>query len=742
MAFRVLLVQTDQKAARKLERMFNSRRDRIWIASDLIQAASLFAQEKPDLILSDMHFPLSEWSGFLRSIKQTSPDVKIIPTSLYPDLHREIIARQYGVKIFLRQPFEKRWLKLALSAVQKGVEPAFEPPLSWKTRIPVSIRVSFPFLLVALAIAIVSGVLVSRAYSYQYRQGFDQFVARSQEVGVEWSITARLSMLEHLKRICESPEILKAVAAQDSEQVRRIVYPLLMDAEAEAAVVTGPSGKIILAMSPPEGSKPGQYRYGEKENAQLLGSIRNLFLDPDDEMKDGAAWSIAGGHIIVGRSITGANGRLVGHVFLGKNLASMIDSLQTAAGTEVSIYTPDGQPAASSLFSDVESFPLGSNLTGLIFQAPAEDYARILNIDGIEYTEFLSPWISVEGEFIGLLGQGYSHSVLVREGRFSRSQVFGFTTGVILILIAAAGFFARKITNPIKPLVEASSRIALGDLAVRVYAGGDDDTAAIGHSINRMAASLQEGLLYRDLLGRSVKPAVREQIRANLQSGELRLDGREAVITVLVVEIHNLIDLVEGIAPPDVFERLGRYYNSIVPVIEKNGGCIDRLDGQTMQVSFGFLPDCMSPAESAQAACRTALEMIRQVDELNDRCIKVGLPDFRIGIGIHTGRVIVGGLESAGKVRLSMLGNVVGDAYRVVTGNYSRSDNGDIWLTQSTVTALGEMAGYYSMEIQARQPGFDMNIYRIILPGNLTALSSQPSENCNEKNYIQPEKEL
>jgi two-component system sensor histidine kinase BaeS len=62
----------------------------------------------------------------------------------------------------------------------------------------------------------------------------------------------------------------------------------------------------------------------------------------------------------------------------------------------------------------------------------------------------------------------------------------------LLVAVAVAANLGRRLTKPLREAEQATRRIAAGDLAARVpTSGGDDELAALGRSINAMAASLE-----------------------------------------------------------------------------------------------------------------------------------------------------------------------------------------------------------------------------------------------------------
>ena len=155
--------------------------------------------------------------------------------------------------------------------------------------------------------------------------------------------------------------------------------------------------------------------------------------------------------------------------------------------------------------------------------------------------------------------------------------------------------------------------MAEGNLEVQVEAGGNDEVAVLAHSFNQMVSGLREGSLYRDLLGRTVSPEVREELRRSFASGEVRLEGQEAVATVLVSHLRGFTTLAETEDPTTVLIWLNEYYGELIPALTAHAGVISKLEGDTLLAFFGILPRRLSPQESAYQACQAALAILEAV---------------------------------------------------------------------------------------------------------------------------------
>jgi histidine kinase len=78
---------------------------------------------------------------------------------------------------------------------------------------------------------------------------------------------------------------------------------------------------------------------------------------------------------------------------------------------------------------------------------------------------------------------------------FGRTLLYSLLVAALMATATAATtglFVARRITRPVRRMLEATRRISAGRYDERVLAGGDDELGALSESFNAMAAALEE----------------------------------------------------------------------------------------------------------------------------------------------------------------------------------------------------------------------------------------------------------
>ncbi|HPX61777.1 MAG TPA: adenylate/guanylate cyclase domain-containing protein, partial [Deltaproteobacteria bacterium] len=134
-----------------------------------------------------------------------------------------------------------------------------------------------------------------------------------------------------------------------------------------------------------------------------------------------------------------------------------------------------------------------------------------------------------------------------------------------------------------------------------------------------------------------------------------KLGGERRVITVLFSDIRGFTTFSEKHSPTEVVSVLNEYLGAMTEVIFKWEGTLDKFVGDEIMV-FWSAP--MPQEDHAELAVRCALDMRRQLSELQQKWISEGKPPLDAGIGINSGEVLVGNIGAEGK---KMDYTVIGD---------------------------------------------------------------------------------
>jgi adenylate cyclase len=180
-------------------------------------------------------------------------------------------------------------------------------------------------------------------------------------------------------------------------------------------------------------------------------------------------------------------------------------------------------------------------------------------------------------------------------------------------------------------------------------------------SVTLAALAVRERVRVKALFARYVHAdVVRELI-----DGEDRIDlgGEEREITVLFSDIRGFTSMSEQVDPAEMVSQLNEYFEAMVEVVARHHGAVDKFLGDGLMAIFGAP---VPYADHARRACMAATEMLERLDEVNDDRAERGLAPLRIGIGVHTGRAVVGNVGSPPfRVDFTAIGDTVNLAARI-----------------------------------------------------------------------------
>jgi adenylate cyclase len=229
----------------------------------------------------------------------------------------------------------------------------------------------------------------------------------------------------------------------------------------------------------------------------------------------------------------------------------------------------------------------------------------------------------------------------------------------IALGLTTAWLLGRLVTEPVDELRRATRAVAAGDLSVKIPDLRADEFGQLIDGFNTMVAELREKRRLEEDFGRHVGERIARQILGR-QGG---LGGVEEELTVVFVDIRNFTARSAAASPGQVVEVLNLFLTEMVDVIEqRHGGIVNKFLGDGLMALFSEWTGRPDHADAAVAAGR---EMLQRLQALNVRLGAAGEPPLAIGIGIHTGRAVVGSIGSPRRMEYTAIGDAVNVASRV-----------------------------------------------------------------------------
>jgi len=160
---------------------------------------------------------------------------------------------------------------------------------------------------------------------------------------------------------------------------------------------------------------------------------------------------------------------------------------------------------------------------------------------------------------------------------------------------------------------------------------------------------------YAAMIGASIKRFIPTEFLEHLQKHDffdLRLgDHVKKDMTIFFSDIRAFTELSERLTPEESFAFINSYLARVVPVINDHEGFIDKYMGDGIMALF-------ARNGGADQAVESAVEMQRKMIEYNGHRAKVNYRPISMGIGIHTGPLMLGVVGVSDR----MEGTVISDA--------------------------------------------------------------------------------
>jgi adenylate cyclase len=234
------------------------------------------------------------------------------------------------------------------------------------------------------------------------------------------------------------------------------------------------------------------------------------------------------------------------------------------------------------------------------------------------------------------------------------------------ILLLAAQYFAM------------TRMVSLALFTPLLFGWGFYFAAALSEYLREKASREQTVRIFN----RFLDPRVVDSLVAQGETPQ-SLSGQARDITVLFSDIRGFTTMSESHTPEQIVALLNRYFSLQVEIIFRHGGTLDKFIGDAIMAFWGAPQDDPQHAVHAVAA---AIEMeqclLRFKQELGDEG-----KDFDVGIGIHSGKAVVGFIGSDERLDYTAIGDTVNLSSRIegLTKGVAR-----ILVSSDTVSRCGD----------------------------------------------------
>jgi len=247
------------------------------------------------------------------------------------------------------------------------------------------------------------------------------------------------------------------------------------------------------------------------------------------------------------------------------------------------------------------------------------------------------------------------------------------------------------------------------EILLNAFNAGADDF--IGKPINlvsllaRLKLQLQKTDYFlkleraRQMLRRYLSPRVANLAEEFSETGKIP-SPEERQVSICFTDIRGFTALSETMEPGQLFESLSGHLRRQVELVYRYGGYVDKFNGDGVMAVFdgnGMVEKC----------CLCALSIMEDAARISP-----GEEKFPLGIGIHTGRAMIGNIGSPKHLEYSIIGPTVNLAARLC--GYAQPET--IIVSDSVCKAIGpgsDLVFIDPREVQIRGVSGKVQIFRL-----------------------------
>ncbi len=140
--------------------------------------------------------------------------------------------------------------------------------------------------------------------------------------------------------------------------------------------------------------------------------------------------------------------------------------------------------------------------------------------------------------------------------------------------------------------------------------------------------------------------------------------GQRLQVTMLFADIRDYSKTTKDMDPTTIVRMINDYFNAMTPIVSAHHGVVDKYVGDEIVALFTKdQPEANHQALSVEAA----LNMQDEMERLNREWELTGRPTIQIGIGIHSGEVVLGQIGSFDRKDYTAIGSNMNFAARLQT---------------------------------------------------------------------------
>ncbi|MFD2098192.1 tetratricopeptide repeat protein [Flagellimonas iocasae] len=297
---------------------------------------------------------------------------------------------------------------------------------------------------------------------------------------------------------------------------------------------------------------------------------------------------------------------------------------------------------------------------------------------------------------------------------------------MILLDIMMPGMSGYEVCEKIReqystsdlPIILLTAKNTVNDLVTGFNAGANDYLTkpfSKGELLSRIKTHLNLNTIHRAtsrfVPSEFVKSVGKESI-TDIKLG----DYTEKNVTVLFSDIRDYTTLAEGMTPEQNFKFVNAYVGRMGPIIKENEGFVNQYMGDGIMALFPKTPENSLDA---------AIEMQRTLTLYNKRRVEEkGYKPLSVGIGLHTGPLIMGIIGDSKRNDPAVIADTVNSAARVE--GMTKHFGANIIISGASLELMEDASGFnfrYLGKVRVKGKQKALEIYECIDGDSIESIS-------------------
>jgi len=304
----------------------------------------------------------------------------------------------------------------------------------------------------------------------------------------------------------------------------------------------------------------------------------------------------------------------------------------------------------------------------------------IFSLSSGEWAFAEAPVYNSAGKVSGMLEVGLDMTAYEIVNAKLKRQVAFISAAVCLIILFALGVMISVIVRQLSAVAGVLHAIATGNRTERVRYKARDELGKVSSGLNRMAEELQYQFDRITGLNESTIRFVPVQFMEHLGVSDITKmklgDNVQRDITVLFFDIRAFSINSEMMTARENFEFINQILGIAGPIIRKHNGFVDKYIGDAAMVLF----------DNGLDAVRASVALYQKLVLDQNTRVKIGVDGINIGVGIHTGSVMMGIVGENERLSSTVISANVNLASRLE--GLSKQTKSGVLITRDTLNQL------------------------------------------------------